>query len=1094
MSLEFLSSEAGSGVVSQLTNVLLGRSPSIGGGRTLGAAPTDFLAENFRLECSEDLKQKFEQGLHRLLDDLSLRWTRGRYGPEDAELLAQVVVLAYRLPSHTLRGQLVDLLHVEELRKAESTEGNLHLLLLDTAIKLRATIPDQILHRDLSDIRFGWLAVYGFLQKSLNEGLGAFEKWERLVRATSEPTKSKKLELSLTAFRKHIAQNYPAEVAASAGVLNCHDGLVPHVNSYMEMVRRVQSRQLLAEQSDVMGRAMETQNGSRAALYLVCGDSCRLVAALNHTTAANALHVNQKSIAALVARTSEGYISADVGKDPHYLATDPRTRSEIAVPIRYHKSTLGVLNIESNRLGAFHADQLPDMQKQAMRLAPLLILQRSQEENPKYAIPIRFTPSDWGLSQLLRPICMEACAYFERVFGSRPSCTVWEYDRDKRVFHARVASGNDYEYQSSRKLPSGRGFTNRVFGMERGSVVIEPYTNVSREFLRPDKAETLGIKVVASAAIVFPNSGNRFGVVTFYFFSHVENIRKEDILGFSEQLGGVIEHFNSVTPPVVESYVESTLVNTNAPADAKPEVLRKLIEQIMQSDYSSIFVADQTGQTLRCISTSGLMKDGRLLHWFDDEATYDLESGNGMTVTVARNPGSCLRKNDSKDEKELVTRNGSLMPSNWLYEAFAFGVIDHRRILVASVKAGGKLLGVVRVNRPETSDPYIKSDESKLLAICRASHNVLLSAMQSLPQIVTFTPMTPVSIIASLIGGGINETTTDNFLRDALHIIADNKGMASKGVHLFVQRVLSTNDGALLETAHSVTTLKEPIRLGEPKLRYADRIISRAIELQAPISFSGGVHVPKLHQYSASVKSGLAIPFSVWNPLSQKGEQWVLNVEFGSVCRNIRDYLLVSIFIAMRLQRLLSPSFKPNFDGRPIESLESFASAMSQQFRGHRSLEAEFNRRGSPIRFSFSEKGIRRSAAERPSDIVVELNLACLNVGRIRVRGLRAGRQNADFIRAAECRWDMFGMETFDLYAGWLDSFRQPTDEKAGVAIWPNSVEWSKAPRLIDVKLRDQERGVGVKRVREIPSVGARTSRIVRARGVSRKPRLRVAR
>ncbi len=210
MSLNFLSSQ-GRGVVSQLTELLLGRLPSVGGTGLRGAGPTDFLTENFRLERSEELRREFGDGLHQLLDELSLRWTGGCPELEDAELLAQVVVLAYRLPSPALRGQIVVLLSVEKLREAESSEGNLHLLLLDTAIKLRAKVPDHVLERDLSDIRFGWLATYGFLQESLSAGLAAYGKWEKVVKGNSDPAKSRPLELSLTAFRDHIARNYPTE-------------------------------------------------------------------------------------------------------------------------------------------------------------------------------------------------------------------------------------------------------------------------------------------------------------------------------------------------------------------------------------------------------------------------------------------------------------------------------------------------------------------------------------------------------------------------------------------------------------------------------------------------------------------------------------------------------------------------------------------------------------------------------------------------------------------------------------------------------------------------------------------------------------------
>ncbi|MDX1968294.1 MAG: PAS domain S-box protein, partial [Planctomycetaceae bacterium] len=56
-----------------------------------------------------------------------------------------------------------------------------------------------------------------------------------------------------------------------------------------------------------------------------------------------------------VALTGRSRRVADVSQDPDYLAADSRTRSELCVPMKRGTRVLGVLNVESQRLGAFSA-------------------------------------------------------------------------------------------------------------------------------------------------------------------------------------------------------------------------------------------------------------------------------------------------------------------------------------------------------------------------------------------------------------------------------------------------------------------------------------------------------------------------------------------------------------------------------------------------------------------------------------------------------------------------------------------------------------------------------------------------------------------
>ena len=59
-----------------------------------------------------------------------------------------------------------------------------------------------------------------------------------------------------------------------------------------------------------------------------------------------------------VAKNGEAVIVPDVSKDPRYVKSRDRTRSEIVVPLLADERIIGVLNLESDRVGAFTDDDL----------------------------------------------------------------------------------------------------------------------------------------------------------------------------------------------------------------------------------------------------------------------------------------------------------------------------------------------------------------------------------------------------------------------------------------------------------------------------------------------------------------------------------------------------------------------------------------------------------------------------------------------------------------------------------------------------------------------------------------------------------------
>jgi phosphoserine phosphatase RsbU/P len=77
-----------------------------------------------------------------------------------------------------------------------------------------------------------------------------------------------------------------------------------------------------------------------------------------------------------VAQTGEPIICPDVTKDSRYFAARKRTRSEMVAPIISNDKVIGAFDLESDRLDAYHEDDLAILQLLASQVA--IIIEKSQ--------------------------------------------------------------------------------------------------------------------------------------------------------------------------------------------------------------------------------------------------------------------------------------------------------------------------------------------------------------------------------------------------------------------------------------------------------------------------------------------------------------------------------------------------------------------------------------------------------------------------------------------------------------------------------------------------------------------------------------------
>lgn len=64
-------------------------------------------------------------------------------------------------------------------------------------------------------------------------------------------------------------------------------------------------------------------------------------------------------------------VAGDVGADPRYLTTHASTRSEIVVPVCAGGAVVGLIDVESERRGAFGAEDQRLLERCAAAIAPL---------------------------------------------------------------------------------------------------------------------------------------------------------------------------------------------------------------------------------------------------------------------------------------------------------------------------------------------------------------------------------------------------------------------------------------------------------------------------------------------------------------------------------------------------------------------------------------------------------------------------------------------------------------------------------------------------------------------------------------------------
>ena len=98
------------------------------------------------------------------------------------------------------------------------------------------------------------------------------------------------------------------------------------------------------------------------------------------------LRIGHEGVTGMVAATGEPIIIDDVTKSSHYISIDGNTRSEIAVPLKLAGQVIGVINVESDHLGAFGSLDLRLLSTLASQVAVAVENARLYEQTEQLAV------------------------------------------------------------------------------------------------------------------------------------------------------------------------------------------------------------------------------------------------------------------------------------------------------------------------------------------------------------------------------------------------------------------------------------------------------------------------------------------------------------------------------------------------------------------------------------------------------------------------------------------------------------------------------------------------------------------------------------
>ena len=306
---------------------------------------------------------------------------------------------------------------------------------------------------------------------------------------------------------------------------------------------RLERLELLYQVSNVIHSTLEAQE----ALQLIVSEGVRLVRAssgsvvlINPTSGFLEIHASQnlpaparrlqlrlgEGITGWVARHGKPALVNDVSQDIRYVAARRGVKSELAVPLEVNGETRGVLNMDSDRMDAFSADDQELLQELAVQAAKVIEntwlyeqLRLKVRLFETLASVSRTINSTLNLDEALRVITREACELMRARM-----CSLMLIDESREWLDLRASYGAGEAYIKKPRLSASESLLGVVVRRKKPMHV----TNVqaSTHYQNIELARREGLVSLLSVPLLF--AGQAIGSLNVYT-GRVYNFSNEEI-------------------------------------------------------------------------------------------------------------------------------------------------------------------------------------------------------------------------------------------------------------------------------------------------------------------------------------------------------------------------------------------------------------------------------------------------------------------------------------------------------------------------------------------------------------------------------------
>jgi GAF domain-containing protein len=175
------------------------------------------------------------------------------------------------------------------------------------------------------------------------------------------------------------------------------------------------------------------------------------------------------------AKAGQSQLVGDVTRDPDYIAYDPETRSELAVPIKIGEKVIGVINVEHPDHNAFDQDDQRDLESLAAQAAIAIdnarLYQIERQRVEELAGLDKISQSIRSLTNIYQ-VYKQVSESIAQLVGAQ-MCGVLLYDRGKEALVCQLPMhGVSDEIGRRYRIPVGEDVPTRAMWKARDSLVL----------------------------------------------------------------------------------------------------------------------------------------------------------------------------------------------------------------------------------------------------------------------------------------------------------------------------------------------------------------------------------------------------------------------------------------------------------------------------------------------------------------------------------------------------------------------------------------------------------------------------------------------